>query len=156
LYGDVEWKGFILCLFGGVCELAGEVDAGLNAVEPAIAEAAATGARLWEAELHRTAGNLLLGSAGLDLDRAEAHYLRAIEVAREQHARFLELRASTSLARLWVERGERHSAFNLLAPICAWFTEGFDTSALIDAKMLLDELRRYVRGLRSAARPFVQ
>jgi tetratricopeptide (TPR) repeat protein len=140
MYGDVEWKGFILCLFGGVCELAGEVDAGLNAVEPAIVEAEVTGARLWEAELHRTAGNLLLGSARLVLDRAEAHYLRAIELAREQQARSLELRASTSLASLWAERGERHRACDLLAAIYAWFTEGFDTGDLLDAKMLLDEL----------------
>lgn len=140
LSGDVEWKGFILCLFASVCGLAGEVSAGLNALESAIAEAAATGARLWESELHRIAGNLLLGSLAPDRERSEAHYLRAIEVAREQQARSLDLRASTSLARLWADRGERQKAYDLLAPIYAWFAEGFGTRDLIEAKALLDEL----------------
>ena len=117
LSDDVEVKGFILCLFASVCGLAGEAEAGMNALKPAIAEVAATGARLWESELHRIAGNLLLGSATLDLEPSEAHYLRAIEVAREQHAASLDLRASTSLARLWAHRGERQKAYDLLAPV---------------------------------------
>jgi len=138
---DVEAKGFYVCLFASVCGLAGEADAGLNALKPAIAEVAATGARLWESELHRIAGNLLLGSAALDVERSEAHYLRAIEVAREQHAASLDLRASTSLARLWAYRGDRRKAYDLLAPVYAWFTEGFDTRDLVEAKELLDQLR---------------
>jgi class 3 adenylate cyclase len=138
LSGDVEWDGHILCLFGSVCELAGEVDAGLTALEPAIAAAAATGARLWESELHRIAGNLLSGSTAPDFEHSEAHYLRAIEVAREQEARSLELRAATSLAHLWASRGEWQDAYELLAPIYGCFTEGFGTRDLIDAKELLD------------------
>ena len=140
LSGDVEGKGVSICLFAGVCRLAGEINAGLSALEGAIADAAATGARLWESELHRLAGNLLRASAAADLARSEAHYLQAIEVARQQQARSLELRAAISLARLWAERGERQNARDLLAPVYAWFTEGFATRDLIDAKALLDQL----------------
>ena len=73
-------------------------------------------------------------------DEAEAYFERALAVARRQSARMWELRAATSLARLWSERGERQKAHDLLAPIYAWFTEGFDTADLKDAKVLLDEL----------------
>ncbi|UXN64460.1 AAA family ATPase [Phyllobacterium sp. A18/5-2] len=141
LSNDVEVTGFHVCLFATACGLASEADIGLNALKPAIEEVAATGAHLWESELHRIAGNLLLSSATLDVERSEAHYLRAIEVAREQHAASLNLRASTSLARLWVHHGERHKAYDLLAPVYAWFTEGFETRDLVDAKALLDQLR---------------
>lgn len=138
---DVEAKGFYVCLFASVCGLAGEAEAGLNALKPAIEEVATTGARLWESELHRIAGDLLLGSATLDLEPSEAHYLRAIQVAREQHAASLDLRASTSLARLWAHRGDRRKAYDLLAPVYAWFTEGFDTRDLVDASEILDQLQ---------------
>jgi predicted ATPase len=100
----------------------------------------ASGVRLWVPELHRLAGNLLRGSATPDFDGSQAYYLRAIEMAREQQARSLELRAATSLARLWADCGERQKACDLLAPIYAWFTEGFGTPDLIEAKALLDEL----------------
>jgi predicted ATPase len=136
---DIEGKGFNLCLFGSVCELAGEVEAGLNALQSAISEAEANGARLWESELNRIAGNLLLLAAP-DPKKCEAHFLRAIDVARAQQARSLELRAATSLARLWADRGKRRKACDLLEPIYTWFTEGFSTRDLIDAKVLLDKL----------------
>jgi class 3 adenylate cyclase/tetratricopeptide (TPR) repeat protein len=139
LSGDMEGKGFAVCLFASVCVLAGEIRAGLNALEPAIAEAEATGARLWESELYRIAGDLVLGSSAGG-EQSEAHYLRAIEVARQQQALSLDLRASASLARLWADHGERHKARDLLAPIYNSFTEGFGTRDLIDAKVLLDEL----------------
>jgi class 3 adenylate cyclase/predicted ATPase len=138
ILSDVEGKGLVLCLFGCVCELADEVDAGLSMLQPAISEAAATGARLWESEFNRLTGNLLLRTEAADFKRSEAYYLRAIEVAREQQARSLELRASMSLARLWAARGDRQKAYDLLAPIYAAFTEGFNTRDLIDAKALLD------------------
>ncbi|TIM45021.1 MAG: hypothetical protein E5Y55_14200 [Mesorhizobium sp.] len=108
-------------------------------MQSAISEAETNGARLWESEHHRLAGNLLLLAAP-DSEKCEAHFLRAIDVAREQQARSLELRAATSLARLWADRGERHKACDLLAPIYAWSTEGFGTRDLIDAKALLDEI----------------
>ena len=73
-------------------------------------------------------------------DQAEACLRRAIEVARAQDAKLWELRAATSLAKLWAEQGKRAQARNLLAPVYSWFTEGFDTADLTDAKALLDEL----------------
>jgi class 3 adenylate cyclase/predicted ATPase len=139
LHDDVE-GGFTVCLFASVCRLAGEIDVGLSALEPAIAEAAVSGARLWESELHRVAGNLRLESASPDPGRSESHFLRAIEVAREQQALSLDLRASTSLARLWAARGKRSKAYELLAPVYARFTEGFGTRDLIEAKALLHEI----------------
>ncbi|TIS39496.1 MAG: hypothetical protein E5W95_13230 [Mesorhizobium sp.] len=138
ILNDVEGKGLVLCLFGCVCELAGEVDAGLSMLLPAISEAEATGARLWESEFCRLTGNLLLLAKPRDFQQSEAHYRHAIEIAREQQARSLELRASTSLASLWADRGDRQEAYDLLAPTYAWFTEGFNTRDLIDAKALLD------------------
>ena len=75
-----------------------------------------------------------------DRDAAAAAYRRAIEIAREQQARLLELRAATSLAQLWAENGKRDAARAMLAPVYQWFTEGFDKPDLRDAKALLDEL----------------
>ena len=97
-----------------------------------------TGQRRWEAELHRLEGIALLG-----LNRFEEGQTAlegALRVARHQQARSYELRAATSLARLWGERGRRAEARDLLAPVYDWFTEGFDTADLKDAKALLDEL----------------
>jgi len=97
------------------------------------------GERFIEAEIHRLHGNLLLAENGSA--EAEACYVKALEVARVQQARSLELRAAGDLARLWAERGERVRAADLLVPIYSWFTEGFDTVDLKDAKALLDTLR---------------
>ena len=96
---------------------------------------------LWvEAEWCRMAGERLLSSAEPDQKEAEAHFRRALEVAREQEAKSWELRAATSLARLWAEQGKRADTHDLLAPIYGWFTEGFEHQDLKDAKALLDEL----------------
>jgi len=97
-----------------------------------------TGERYVEAEIRRSEGNLLLAENGSA--EAETCYLKALEVARAQEARSLELRAATSLARLWGEQGRRAEARDLLAPVYGWFTEGFDTPDLKEAKTLLDEL----------------
>jgi predicted ATPase len=95
--------------------------------------------RLFEAELlHRVPGDLL-SSVG-DRAGAEQHYRQAIAVAERQGAKLLQLRASTSLARLWRDQGKRAEARDLLGPIYDWFTEGFDAPDLKDAKALLDEL----------------
>ena len=91
-------------------------------------------------EIHRLNGQLLLARSASVEDAAEAAYHEAIAVARGQHARLLELRASTSLARLWRDQGKRTEAYDLLAPVYGWFTEGFDTRDLRDARLLLDEL----------------
>ena len=98
-----------------------------------------TGERYVEAEIHRLQGNLLLAKNGAGT-AAERCYSLALEVARTQGARALELRASTDLARMWAERGERRGAHELLAPVYGRFTEGFDTLDLKEAKRLLDEL----------------
>jgi predicted ATPase len=76
----------------------------------------------------------------LDAATAEAHFERAIAIAREQKAKSWELRAATSMARLWRDQGRRNEARGLLAPVYGWFTEGFDTRDLKEAKALLDEL----------------
>jgi class 3 adenylate cyclase/predicted ATPase len=93
-----------------------------------------------EAEIDRTAGEIALMSPEPDAAKAQAHFERAIAVARGQKARSWELRAATSVARLWRDQGKRQQARDLLAPIYGWFTEGFDTLDLKDAKVLLDEL----------------
>jgi predicted ATPase len=92
------------------------------------------------AELHRVKGELLLQLALPDEEQAETCFHQALEVARHQHAKSLELRAATNLARLWQSQGKRQDASALLAPVYNWFTEGFDTADLQEAKGLLDEL----------------
>jgi len=96
--------------------------------------------RLWEAEVHRLRGVLLLRQTGTPQEKAEACFLQALDVARRQQAKSLELRAAMSLARLWQQRGKRAEARELLAPVYGWFTEGFDTADLQEAKALLTEL----------------
>jgi predicted ATPase len=93
-----------------------------------------------EAEIHRVAGEIALKSPEPDAAKAEAYFERALSVARAQEAKSWELRAATSLARLWRDQGKRDEAHDLLAPIYGWFTEGFDTLDLKEARALLDEL----------------
>ena len=95
---------------------------------------------LWEAELHRLKGVLVLQRDSGAAEEAERCFHRALEVSRSQQARSLELRAAMSLTRLWQQQGKTDEAHDLLAPIYDWFTEGFDTQDLKDAKALLDEL----------------
>jgi predicted ATPase len=95
--------------------------------------------RWWEAEIHRLRGVLLLRQTGTPQAEAETWLQRALDVARHQEAKSLELRAATSLSRLWQRQGQRAEAHALLAPIYGWFTEGFDTADLQEAKALLDE-----------------
>jgi predicted ATPase len=109
-------------------------------VRKGLAEVEETEARVSEAELNRLEGDLLLASKEPDEKRAAASFRKAIAVARGQGARSFELRAATSLARLLARQGRRAEARDLLAPIYGWFTEGFDTSDLKDAKALLDQL----------------
>jgi predicted ATPase len=93
-----------------------------------------------EAEVHRIAGEIALKSFAPDTEKAEKYFDRALAVARQQQAKSWELRAAMSMARLWRDRGELQQARELLAPVYGWFTEGFDTLDLKDAKALLDEL----------------
>ena len=96
--------------------------------------------RYWEAEIHRLRGVLLLRQTGTPQAEAEAWLQRALDVARRQQAKSLELRAAMSLSRLWQQQGKRAAAHALLAPIYGWFTEGFDTADLQEAKALLEAL----------------
>src|SRR5262249_41468862 len=96
--------------------------------------------RWWEAEVCRLRGVLLLRQPETPLAEAEAWVQRALDVARRQEAKSLELRAAMSLARLWQQQGKRAAAHALLAPLYGWFTEGFDTADLQEAKALLEAL----------------
>jgi adenylate cyclase len=121
---------------------AGEASAGLVVLEEAMRFAGDSGLRYWDAELLRLKGKLLahLSPEGRH-EEEERCYREALAVAQRQQARSLELRAATSLARFWRDEGRRDEARSLLAPIYDWFTEGFDTPDLKDAKALLDALR---------------
>jgi class 3 adenylate cyclase/tetratricopeptide (TPR) repeat protein len=127
------WPAFVAQAH--VCN--GEVGAGLNALKSAMD--ADDNMRLWDAELHRLKGDLDLRSKAAQV-RIEASYQQALSVSRGQGARALELRAATSLARFWWEHGKQKQAVDLLAPVYQWFTEGFDTPDLVDARKLLNEL----------------
>jgi predicted ATPase len=118
----------------------GQVDEGLHLLAEALAVVDTTGGRHYEAELHRLHGELLLQQPVPDARAAAACFQRALDVARRQQARSWELRAATSLARLWQQQGKRAKARELLAPIYGWFTEGFDTADLLDAQTLLRAL----------------
>jgi len=95
-----------------------------------------------EAEVHRIAGEIALKSAQPDAAKAETYFERALAVARQQQAKSWELRTARSMARFWRDQGKRDEARGLLAPIYGWFTEGFDTLDLKEAKALLDELNQ--------------
>jgi predicted ATPase len=95
---------------------------------------------LWDAEVNRIAGEIALKSPERDGAKAEAYFERALEVARKQQAKSYELRTAMSMARLWCDQDKRDEARELLAPVYGWFTEGFDTLDLKEAKTLLNEL----------------
>jgi predicted ATPase len=116
----------------------GQVEQAQSWARAAIQLVDRTGHRLYEADAHRVLGEVLLALS--DSGAAETAFLRAIEIAKGQKAKSWELRAATSLARLWRDQGKRAEAHDLLAPVYGWFTEGFDTPVLQEAKALLDEL----------------
>jgi class 3 adenylate cyclase/tetratricopeptide (TPR) repeat protein len=116
----------------------GEHGAALAAVREGLQVQKETGQRRWEAELNRLEGIVLLGLNRLD--EGQTALDEALRIARRQHAKSYELSAATSLAQLWGEQGRRAEARDLLAPVYGWFTEGFDTADLKEAKRLLDEL----------------
>jgi predicted ATPase len=96
--------------------------------------------KVWEPEVHRGAGEIALMAPAPDVEKAEAHFERALSVARHQQAKPWELRAAMSMARLWRDQGKRQQAYDLLAPVYNWFSEGFDTLDLKEAKALLEQL----------------
>ena len=134
-----EAKAAVLALFAEAYGGSGQAEDGLRLLEVAVAVMVKTGERSDAAELSRIKGALLLQQAVPDVGQAEACFQQALAVARRQQARSLELRAAVSLARLWQQQGRRAEAA-LLAPVYGWFTEGFDTADLQEAKALLAEL----------------
>jgi predicted ATPase len=117
-----------------------QTEEGLTVLAVSLTTTDKTGVRFYEAELHRLKGELLLQQSPDNTAEAEFCFQQALEVSRRQEAKSLELRTATSLARLWQSQDKRQEAYDLLAPVYGWFTEGFDTADLIDAKALLDEL----------------
>ena len=118
----------------------GQSDDDWRCIAEAMATMKTTRESWWEAEVHRMAGEVALQSPKPDAPKAEACFERALAVARKQQATSLELRASMSMARLWRDQGKRDEARDILAPVYGWFTEGFDTRDLKEAKALLDAL----------------
>jgi class 3 adenylate cyclase/predicted ATPase len=117
-----------------------EPEAGLTVLTEALTQVDTTGERWCEPELYRLKGELLLQQSLDHQADAETCFTQAITIAQNQQAKSWELRASTSLARLWQKQGRHQEAHDLLTPVYGWFTEGFDTADLKDAKALLDEL----------------
>jgi predicted ATPase len=131
---------YYLALLAEASAWAGEIEQGLTALVEAAGIVEETGERRWKAEICRLTGELTLARRGGDRTEAEGRFQRALDVAGCQSAKGLEVRAATSLARLWRDRGKRREARDLLAPIYGWFTEGFDTPNLKETKALLDQL----------------
>ena len=113
-------------------------EAGLTTLDEAPAVGETSGERFYEAELRRLQGVLLLQQSADHAGEAETCFRQALDIARQQQAKSLELRAAASLARLWQSQGKRREARDLLALVYAWFTEGFDTADLKDAQTLLE------------------
>jgi predicted ATPase len=125
-------------LLARACEIAGQIEEGLTLLDDALEIAERTGERSLEAELNRHKGQLLLRQG--HTEAAEVLYRKALGIAAEQGAKLWELRAAMSLARLRRDQGRGAEARDLLAPVYDWFTEGFDTPDLKEAKALLSEL----------------
>jgi predicted ATPase len=132
---------YFLSLLAEAFGQAGQPEAGLQALAEAVTLVATTQTRWWEAELYRLKGELLRQLPSPDAHEAEACFQQALDVARGQQAKSLELRAVMSLSRLWQQQGKRGDARELLAAIYSWFTQGFDTPDLQEARALLGELR---------------
>ena len=133
----MPWQ--LSCLARAYAEL-GQFDDAWRCISEAMTLVETTKETWFEAEVHRIAGEIALKSPEPDLTEAEAYFEHALTLARQQQAKSWELRASMSLARLWRDQGNVREARALLAPVYGWFTEGFDTRDLKEAKALLEEL----------------
>ena len=146
--GTTAWRAtgaalnvpYLCTVLAELCDHLGHTDDGLQALAEAHTLVEQHDERWWEAEVCRLRGVLRLRQAGTPQAQAEAWLQRALDVARRQEAKSLELRAAMSLSRLWQQQGKRAEAYELLTPIYGWFTEGFDTADLQEAKALLEEL----------------
>jgi adenylate cyclase len=133
-------RSYFLTLLAEVHGILGEPEAGLTALTEALTLVDTTGERWYEPELYRLKGELLLAQSPDNHTEAETCFQHALSIAQSQSAKSWELRAATSLARLWQQQGKRDEARQLLGDIYGWFTEGFDTADLKDAKAFLDAL----------------
>jgi predicted ATPase len=138
--GAEVFRSHYLALLAEAYGKAGQAAQGLTTLAEALAVVEGTGERWWEAELHRLRGELLWQYPKARPEEVEACFQQALDIARRQEAESLELRAAMSLVRLWQQQGKRAAAYELLAPIYGWFTEGFDTADLHEAKALLEAL----------------
>ena len=138
--GTTMWMPFWLSYLARANAEIGQPDDARRCIGEAMAAVETAKERWCEAEVNRIAGEIALLSPEPDVAKAEAYFERALAVAREQQAKSWELRAAMSMARLWRDQGKRDEARDLLAPVYGWFTEGFDTLDLKEAKALLDEL----------------
>jgi predicted ATPase len=138
--GGVLLRPYWLALLAETYEKAGQVGEGLTVLAEALALVDDNGERWYEAELYRLKGELLLQQSQGNSSEAEVCFYKAIDVARRQEAKSWELRATASLARLWQKQGKLDAARTMLAHVYNWFTEGFDTKDLQEAKALLEEL----------------
>jgi len=136
--GAQAWVPYLIALLARACEIAGQVEEASTLLDDAMQIAERTGERWFEAELYRHKGELLLRQD--HSEAAEELYQKALSIAQEQGAKLWELRAAVSLARLRRDQGHRAEARDLLVPIYGWFTEGFDTPDLKEAKAVLDGL----------------
>jgi predicted ATPase/class 3 adenylate cyclase len=134
-------RPYHLALLAEASAQAGQTAEGLEAVGEALATVAKSAVRWWEAELYRLRGELLLQHAVAPPEEAEACFQQALDIARRQQAKSLELRAAMSLSRLWQRQGKSGTARQMLGEVYGWFTEGFDTADLQEARRLLEELR---------------
>jgi predicted ATPase len=148
--GLVAWRAaaaevlrpFWLALLAEAYAAGDDPAGGLPGLAEALVLVETTGERWYEAELSRLRGELVLQHAIVEPGEAEACFQQALTIARRQQAKSWELRAAMSLSRFWQQQGKRAEARELLAPVYGWFTEGFDTADLQDAKALLEELER--------------
>jgi predicted ATPase len=133
-------RPYFLALLAEAYGTTGQPEEGLTILAEALTLADKTGERWHEPELHRFKGALLLQQSADNHAAAQTCFQQALDMARALQAKSLELRTATSLARLWQQQGMRNEAYQLLAEVYSWFTEGFDTADLQDAKGLLEEL----------------
>jgi predicted ATPase len=131
---------YYLSLIAGVYGDLAQVEAGLEALKEGLEVMERTGEDWWKAEMYRCTGSMLLLHTTPDVTQAEICFEQALATAHQQQARSFELRAAIDLARLWQRQDKHDEACGLLAPVYAWFSEGFDTADLKDARSLLDEL----------------
>jgi predicted ATPase len=139
--GSTLWMPWYLSYLARAYAELHQFDDAWRCIGEAMAAMQTTKERWREADIHRTAGEIAMMAPEADAAEAEAYFERALAIARQQQAKSWELRAAMSMARLWRDQGKRQEARDLLAPVYGWFTEGFGTLDLKEAKALLEQLK---------------